>query len=54
MLHWLFTIYKKFQKFCGNFRSLRTVRVVYHFPKISGLSRRARLDSSYNIIMKLV
>ena len=36
----------------GNFRSLRTVRVVYHLPKISGLSRRARLDSSYN--MKLV
>ena len=22
---------------------------VYHLPKISGLSRRARLDSSYNI-----
>ena len=36
----------------GNFRSARTVRVVYHLPKISGLSRRARLDSSYN--MKLV
>ena len=30
----------------GNFRSLRTVRVVYRLPKISGLSRRARLDSS--------
>ena len=25
-----------------------TVRAVYHLPKISGLSRRARLDSSYN------
>ena len=36
----------------GNFRSVRMVRVVYHLPKISGLSRRARLDSSYN--MKLV
>ena len=36
----------------GNFRSVRTVRVVYHLPKISGLSRRARLDASYN--MKLV
>ena len=36
----------------GNFWSVRTVRVVYHLPKISGLSRRARLDSSYN--MKLV
>ena len=34
------------------FWSVRTVRVVYHLPKISGLSRRARLDSSYN--MKLV
>ena len=36
----------------GNFRSARRVRVVYHLPKISGLSRRGRLDSSYN--MKLV
>ena len=36
----------------GNFRSVRTVRVVDHVPKISGLSRRARLDSSYN--MKLI
>ena len=36
----------------GNFWSVRTVRVVYHLPKISGLSRRAWLDSSYN--MKLV
>jgi len=35
-----------------NFWSVRTVRVVYHLPKISGLLRRARLDSSYN--MKLV
>ena len=34
------------------FWSVRTVRVVYHLPKISGLSRRARQDSSYN--MKLV
>ena len=33
----------------GNFRSVRTVRIVYHLPKISGLSRRARLDSSYNM-----
>ena len=46
---WLFTIHqKKFQKFW----SVRTVRVVYDLPKISGLSLRARLDSSYN--MKLV
>ena len=35
----------------GNFRSVRTVRVVYRLPKISGLSRRARLDSSYNMKM---
>ena len=35
----------------GNFRSVRTVRVVYHLPKISGLSRRARMDSSYNMKM---
>ena len=50
---WLFTIYKKIPEILvGNFRSVRTVRVVYHLPKISGLSRRARLDSSYN--MKLV
>ena len=33
----------------GNFRSVRTVRVVYQLPKISGLSRCARLDSSYNM-----
>ena len=25
------------------------VRVVYHLPKISGLSRFVRLDSSYNV-----
>ena len=50
---WLFTIYKRIPEILvGNFRSLRTVCVVYHLPKISGLSRRARLDSSYN--MKLV
>ena len=29
--------------------SVRTVRVVYHLPKISGLSSRTRLDSSYNM-----
>ena len=46
---WLFTIH---QKKILKFWSVRTVRVVYHLPKISGLSRRARLDSSYN--MKLV
>ena len=51
--NWFFTIYKKTPEILvGNFRSVRTVRVVYHLPKISGLSRRARLDSSYN--MKLV
>ena len=49
----LFTIYKNIPEILvGNFRSVRTVRVVYHLPKISELSRRARLDSSYN--MKLV
>ena len=32
-----------------NFLSARTVRVVYHLPKISGLARRVRLDSSYNM-----
>ena len=41
---------RKFRKFCfGNFCSVRTVCVVYHLPKISGLSRRARLDSGYNM-----
>ena len=50
---WLFTIYKKIPEILvGNFRSVRTVRVVYLLSEISGLSRRAKLDSSYN--MKLV
>ena len=50
---WLFTVYKKNSEILvANFRSVRTVRVVYHLPKISGLSRRALMDSSYN--MKLV
>ena len=35
---------KKFRKF----RSERTVRVVYHLAKISVLSRRARLGSSFS------
>ena len=49
----LFTIFKKNSgNFGWEFRSVRTVRVVYHMPKISGLSPRARLDSTYN--MKLV
>ena len=43
----LFTINKKNPDILvGNFGSVRTVRVVYHLPKISVLSRRARLDSS--------
>ena len=46
----MFTIYKKNPEILvGNFRSVRTVRFVYHLPKISGLSRRARLDSSYHM-----
>ena len=45
-------VFKRFRKFWLDFRSVSTVRVVYHLPKISGLSSRARLDSSYN--MKLV
>ena len=51
---WLFTIHKKKipEILVEKFWSVRTVRVVYHLPKISWLSRRARLDSSYN--MKLV
>ena len=51
---WLFTIYKKIPEILvGNFGSVKTVRVVHHLPKISGLSRRAsRLDSNYK--MKLV
>ena len=51
---WLFTIYKKIPEILvGNFGSVKTVRVVHHLPKISGLSCRAsRLDSSYK--MKLV
>ena len=36
----------------GNSRSVRTVSVVYHLPKISVLSPSARMDASYN--MKLV
>ena len=49
-LQMLFTIYKKNPEILvGNFRSVRTVRVVYHLPKISWLSRRARLDVSYNL-----
>ena len=49
----MFNIYKKIPEILlGNFRSVRTVCVIYHLPKISGLSRRASLDSSYN--MKLV
>ena len=42
----MFTIYKKIPEILvGNVRSVRTVRVVYHLPKISGLSHRTRLDS---------
>ena len=37
----------------GNFRSVRTVLVVYHLPKISGLTRRARLDFSAMTVNKL-
>ena len=48
----LFTIYKKIPEILiGKFRSERTARIVYHLPKICGLSRRARLDSSYNMKM---
>ena len=49
---WLFTIYKKIPEILvGNFGSVKTVRVVHHLPKISGLSRRAsRLDSNYNLM----
>ena len=35
----------------GNFRSVRTVRVVYHLPKISGW--RATLDLYFSYHMKL-
>ena len=50
---WLFTIYKKNPEILvGNFWSVRTVRFVYHLPKISALRCQATLDSSYN--MKLV
>ena len=50
----VFTIYKKKIAgiLVGNFHAVRMVPVVYRLPKISGLSRRARMDSSYN--MKLV
>ena len=49
---WLFTIYKKIPEILvGKFRSIRTVRIVYHLTKISGLSHRTRLDSSYNMKM---
>ena len=37
-----------FIKFCRFWLGI-FVRVVYHFPKISGLSRFVRLDSSYNV-----
>ena len=47
---YLFTIYKKISEILvGNFCSVRTVRVVYHLPKIFGLLCHARLDSSYNM-----
>ena len=50
---WLFTIYKKIPEiFVEN--PVRTVRIVYHLPKIAGLSRRARLDSSYNMKLQVV
>ena len=50
---WLLTIYKKNPEILlGNFWSVRTVRVVYQSPKISGLWCQATLNSSYN--MKLV
>ena len=46
-------IYKKILEILlGNFRLVRTVHLIYHLLNISGLSRHARLDSSYN--MKLV
>ena len=49
----LFTISKKkILEILVDFRSVRTVRVVYCLPKISSLWRRARLDSSFD--MKLV
>ena len=45
---WLFTTHKKILEILvWNFRLVRTLRLVYHLPKISGLSRRARLDYSY-------
>ena len=40
---------KNSRNFGWDFRSVRTVRVVYRLPKISALSRRARLGPSYNI-----
>ena len=40
---------KNSRNFGRSFRSVRKVRVVYHLPKISGLSRRARRGSSYNM-----
>ena len=50
MLHRLFTVYRKNPEIsAGNFQSVKTVPVVYHLPKISESSRRARRDSSYNI-----
>ena len=47
----LFTISEKknSRNFGRDFRSVRTVRVVYRLPKISALSRRARLNPSYSI-----
>ena len=46
----MFTIYKKIPEILvRNFRSVRTVCVVYHLPKISGLSRRAGQDFSYHM-----
>ena len=47
----LFTIYKKSGNFGWKFSVGKTVRIVYYLPKISGLSRRARLGSSYNMKM---
>ena len=49
-----FTIHKKkiLEILVGNFRSVRTVRVVYYLPKISGLSRRPSFNMKFSTKLK--
>ena len=47
----VYHLYKIPDILVGNFWSVRTVCVIYHWPKISGLSPHTRLNSSYNMTL---